>query len=63
MGGATIKRYVIMKPDQAIKEIENVINAAISKGVFADIQSAAFIFNCLNVIKQKIGNVDSDHNE
>jgi hypothetical protein len=43
-----------MKPDQALKEIANALNAAIQKGVFADVQSAAFIFNCLNVIEQAI---------
>lgn len=52
-----------MTTQNAIKEIENVINAAIAKGVFADAQSVVFIFNCLTIIKNDVGNNVNDNSK
>lgn len=42
--------------NKAIETIEQALNAAVQKGVFADMQSAAFVFNCLQILKNDTGN-------
>lgn len=53
---------MITKTD-AISNIEAALNAAIQKGVFADMQSAAYLFKCLQVLKNDTGNVDNSNSE
>lgn len=43
-----------MNPEKALLEIESALNAAVSKGVFANMESAAFIFQCVQTVKAKI---------
>lgn len=45
-----------MNNTEALTQIEAALNAATQKGVFADLQSAALIFGCLQQIKNAIGN-------
>jgi hypothetical protein len=47
---------------EAFQSIESALNASASKGVFVNLESAAYIFNCLKVIKDAIehGSNDSD---
>lgn len=52
-----------MDQNEALKQIENALNVAIQKGIFADMQSAAYIFNCLTVLKQSIGNGSGNNSE
>ena len=52
-----------MDQNEALKQIENALNAAIQKGVFGDMQTAAFIFNCLTVLKNAIRNDIGDNDK
>ena len=48
---------------EAYQSIESAMNAAISKGVFVNMESAAYIFNCLKIVRDAIehGSNDSDN--
>lgn len=50
------------KVKEAFSSIESAMNAAISKGVFVNLESAAYIFNCLKVVRDELefGNDGSD---
>lgn len=39
---------------KAIQEIENALNAAVAKGVFPNMDSAAYLFQCVQIIKQEL---------
>ena len=48
---------------EALNNIEQALNAAIQKGVFANMQSAAYLFQCLQVLKNDTGNMDNSNGE
>jgi len=43
-----------MKPTEALQNIEAALNAAAQKGVFASLEAATFVFNCLQVVRQEL---------
>jgi hypothetical protein len=45
---------------EALASIESAMNAAISKGTFINLESAAYIFNCLKIVKDAIEHGGSD---
>jgi len=47
-----------MKPTEALQQIEVALNAAIQKGAFANMEAAAYIFNCLQVVKKALEQTD-----
>lgn len=49
-----------MNPEKALQEIESALNAAIAKGVFGNMESAAFIFQCLQTVKAKVNESGTD---
>lgn len=42
------------KVKEAMQSIESAMNAAVSKGVFVNLESAAYIFNCVKVLKDEL---------
>lgn len=41
----------MIEKKQALEALEQALNAAIQKGVFADLNSAAYLFQCLQSLK------------
>lgn len=50
------------KVKEAMQSIESAMNAAVSKGVFVNLESAAYIFNCLKIVKDELEFGSSDSN-
>ena len=50
------------KVKEAFQSIESAMNAAIQKGTFVNLESAAYIFQCIKIVKDELefGSSNSD---